>query len=706
MQPWKNYWRINPGLTILMSSVLVILVMIDRWIEYEYTLIPQEKMRQEIAFRGSTTRMWQTVSDLMLADNRVATETYLTSYSSDFGFESVALILNRQILLSNKFAQRGGSAKDISCYHSTWVNQATSGLKPIIEAHPLRSNQICAVIPIALKERTASLRPENLAVLVVQYDMTPGIMSLKQQIWRPEQLLRYLGFALIAAFLITLIMRRFVINPLQNIRLRMEEYGSGDMLARVQLEGSCELVDVANNFNKLAEQVNASDAKIRESEDRWVKALDAAGDGVWDWNLKNDTVFFSNQWKRILGYQADEVGDSIDEWTSRVHPDDLPHAQESIKKHIDGVTDVYRSTYRMRCKDGRYKWFFDRGMVFERSPSGEALRLTGVHSDISEQKQVEEALKNSQQQFELAMLGSNDGLWDWRLADNSVYYSPRWKMMLGYHDDELENDFSIWEKLVHPDDLNKAKEELALCITGKKDLYEVEFRLLHKAQHWVSVLSRAIVVKDADNHVSRIVGTHMDLTEIRAMQKELEESRQQLKKMAFYDVLTGLPNRRLLEDCMNDLLVHNRRAGNILAVAMMDLDGFKQVNDTYGHDVGDELLKSVSERLTLSMRAEDTIARLGGDEFVLLFTGLLKPESVLEGLERVVHTIGQPYFIDGNECRVTASIGVAFFPQDGETGDTLLRYADLAMYRSKQAGRNQFSIYEAYMSDFDSEHSD
>jgi len=173
--------------------------------------------------------------------------------------------------------------------------------------------------------------------------------------------------------------------------------------------------------------------------------------------------------------------------------------------------------------------------------------------------------------------------------------------------------------------------------------------------------------------------------------------------MAFYDALTGLPNRRLLEDRMNELLDgHSRKGDEVLAVAMMDLDGFKQVNDTLGHDVGDELLKSVSERLTLCMRETDTIARLGGDEFVLLFSELQGPASVSEGLERVIRTIAQPYMIEGNECRVTASIGVAFFPQDAISGDTLLRYADLALYRSKQAGRNRFSIYDTYMNDFDS----
>ncbi len=699
----RNCWRLNPGLTLIISILMIALVMLDRWVEYEYTLIPQEKERQERHFHDVSARMWQTVSDLMLNDNRTTTESYITGYSGDSGFEMIAVVDDGRVLLANTLALKGSTTKNISCYQGIWVSQAVTEFSPVIEKHPDRANKICAVMPITLLERSTSLRPESLAVLVVEYNMAPAIATLQQHIWHPNQWIRHLAFALAVAFLISVILKRSVIRPLNQIRQRMKEFTQGNVLARVEMSGNCELMDVARNFNELADQVSEAELAVRRSEERWVKALDGAGDGVWDWDLRTNKVFYSNQWKLMLGYRIDEVGDSLNEWSERVHPEDLPQAMKDMEEHLAGHTEVYRTVYRMRCKNGDYKWFFDRGMVFERDENGKALRVTGTHTDISDQKQTEAALQESQQQFELAMLGSNDGLWDWRISDNQVYFSPRWKNMLGYEDDELENSFKVWEELVHPDDLHLAKEEVARCVVGKKGLYEVEFRLRHKKGHWVYVLSRAIVVKDEDDHVARLVGTHMDLTEIRAVQKQLEESRQQLKKMAFYDALTGLPNRRLLEDRMVQLLEESQQSGDVLAVAMMDLDGFKQVNDTLGHDVGDELLKAVSGRLNLCMRDSDTIARLGGDEFVLLFSELSKPEDVVSGLERVITVIGKPYMIEGNECRVTASIGVAFFPNDAKTGDILLRYADLAMYRSKQAGRNQFSVYEAYMSDFDQE---
>lgn len=697
----KTCWNLNFGLTLLISLLMILFVMLDRWLEFEQALIPQEKSRQQVEFRDTVSRMWQTVSDLMLADNRVTTESFITGYSSDAGFETIVLIDDGRVLLSNRLGLKDEGIKQLSCYQRAWVSRAIMEFSPIIDAHPLRENRLCAVMPVTLLEQSTSLRPNSMAVLVVEFDMSPDIRALKSHIWHPDQWIRHLIFALIVALFISLLINRFVVRPLKIIRLRMKEYADGNILARADLKGNCELVDVAKNFNELADKVNTAEQEVRRSEERWIKALDAAGDGVWDWDLRTGHVFFSGQWKRMLGYENNEIASSLDEWSERVHPADLPQAIRDMDDHLSGKKTVYRTMYRMRCKNGEYKWFFDRGMVFERDAEGNALRVTGTHTDITEQKNTEAALQESQQQFELAMQGSSDGLWDWRLDENRVYYSPRWKSMLGYSDDELENKFSVWEQLLHPDDLPLAKEEVARCVTGKKDQYEVEFRLKHKAGHWVYVLSRAIVIKDNDGHVSRMVGTHMDLTEIRAVQKQLEESRQQLKKLAFYDALTGLPNRRLLEERLVSLLEQSDREKCKLAVALMDLDGFKQVNDTLGHDIGDELLQAVAGRLNLCMRESDTIARLGGDEFVLLFSGLEHVENVFAGLDRVVSVIGKPYMIEGHECRVTASIGVAFYPDNAATGDTLLRYADLAMYRSKQAGRDQYSVYNPQMSDFE-----
>ncbi len=700
---FDNCWRLTRGLTILISLILVMLVILDGWLEYKYTLVPQEKSRQLQRLNESSARMWQTVSDLMLADRQAIAEGLITSYSANTRFRSITLIDEGRVLLANQLSLKGSKAGDISCYRKTWVSEAVTESTPVTVEHPSRENHLCSVMPVTMLERSTSLRPERLAVLVVEYDMSPAISALTQQIWSSGQWIRLLAFALLAALMITFILNHFIVRPLQLIRARMQEYGQGNDLTRVELEGSCELRAVAENFNELMAKVSVAEQEVRLSEERWIKALDAAGDGVWDWDLRTNKLFFSSQWKRMLGYREDEVGDTFKDWSERLHPDDLDDALSRVDAHLAGETDVYRATYRMRCKNGNYRWFMDRGMVFERDGDGKALRVTGTHSDISEQKRTEVALKESQQQFQLAMQGSNDGLWDWRLRDNSIYFSPRWKSMLGYADDELENKLSVWESLLHPDDLLAAREEAARCVTGKKDQYEVEFRLRHKQGHWVYALSRAIALKDENGHVERLVGTHVDLTEIRAVQKQLEESRHQLKKLAFYDALTGLPNRRLLEENMSKQLADSQVNHKVMAVAMMDLDGFKQVNDTHGHEIGDELLQAVADRLKLCMREHDDIARLGGDEFVLLFSGLANVEGVIPDLERIVTVIGKPYIITGYECRVTASIGVAFFPEDALTGDILLRYADLAMYRSKQTGRNQYSIYTAQMSDFDSE---
>ncbi|MFG1491622.1 HAMP domain-containing protein, partial [Oceanospirillum sp. HFRX-1_2] len=223
--------------------------------------------------------------DLMLTDNRTTTESYITGYSADTAFEVITVIDNGRVLLSNKLAQKGATTKDISCYQRRWVSQAVTEFSPVIQAHPSRQNRLCAVMPITLLEQSNSLRPESMAVLVVEYNMTPAISALQQHIWNPAQWVRHLVFALFVAFLISVLLKRSVIRPLNQIRQRMKEYAQGNVLARVELKGNCELMDVARNFNELVDQISEAELEVRRSEERWIKALDGAGDGVWDLDL-------------------------------------------------------------------------------------------------------------------------------------------------------------------------------------------------------------------------------------------------------------------------------------------------------------------------------------------------------------------------------------------------------------------------------------
>jgi PAS domain S-box-containing protein len=232
-----------------------------------------------------------------------------------------------------------------------------------------------------------------------------------------------------------------------------------------------------------------------------------------------------------------------------------------------------------------------------------------------------DALARSEEQFELAMRGANDGLWDYDIVENSVFFSPRWKSMIGYAEEEVGHSIEEWSKRVHPDDSPAAISAFEAHLRGETDLFEASFRFRHRHGHWLHVLSRGIAVKGADGKPTRMVGTHTDITERKAAEE-------QIRTLAFYDPLTALPNRRLLLERLRMALSYNTRARHYGALLFIDLDNFKFLNDTMGHETGDQLLVEVAQRLQLSVRKGDMVARLGGDEFIVML------EAVDESLEQ------------------------------------------------------------------------
>jgi len=685
-----------PWLPLIISLLLVTMVLADRWLSYKQVMIPRETERQTAMLQQTSNRMWLQISSLMIEGNLGATENYLTSFIANPGFKTLALINQGKVILANRFALKGQKVISLKCYMADRILPMQQANK--VSLYPLSDTELCVFIPVYSSDDDSVIRPqrEN-SFLLIRYSLQPAINQLRDEVFHISHFSRGLLFALITGMLLTFLISYIVLRPLKAVRFTMKQFCQGKHHSRIRLTGRGEFSDLGDNFNQLVAQLSTAEQMLKDSEQRWIYALDAAGDGVWDWDTRTDKVFFSAQWKKMLGFDDNEIGDHLEEWSERVHPEDLPAAMAALEAHLQGRTPVYRNEHRLRCKNGEYKWVLDRGMVFERDAQGAAIRVIGTHSDITTQKKTQKQLQESQQRFELAMQGATDGLWDWQIDIHQVYYSPRWKQMLGYQDHELKNEFSTWERLVHKDDIAVARKELQDCITGKKDHYEVEFRMQHKQGGWLHILSRAIVVTGDNSRVERLVGTHMDITEIRQVQTQLEQSQAQLEKLAFYDVLTGLPNRRLLEDRLQQQLAAVRRNDELMAVAMMDLDGFKQVNDTKGHDTGDELLKEIAERLKLCIREVDTVARLGGDEFVLILSKLQHREDVVPILERVLNSVSLPCILKKGSARVSASIGISFYPAHGETGDLLLRRADIAMYASKNSGRNQFNFYQAYM---------
>jgi diguanylate cyclase (GGDEF)-like protein/PAS domain S-box-containing protein len=365
-------------------------------------------------------------------------------------------------------------------------------------------------------------------------------------------------------------------------------------------------------------------------------------------------------------------------------PEEYADIYYSLEKKVFSGVNIANEIQETLDKYGNKGWVDNKKYPIK-NDKGEIVGLFGIARDITERKQIENKLKESEERLALAMLGTQDGLWDWNLLTDKVYYSPRWKSMLGYAENEIENNFSDWKRLVHPDDLDGALFNIEYFLKNKALNYTAEFRMQHKAGHYINILSRAFVVEGSDGNVTRLVGTHIDVTE----QKKAEAM---LSYQSTHDDLTGLLNRREFERIMEQLVTDARENAQCHALCYLDLDQFKVVNDTCGHAAGDEMLKQISLVLQKIVRNSDNLARLGGDEF-----GILLKNCALEDARRLANSI-QTELKDcllafkGHSFRASASIGLVPITATTINSIELLKDADAACYMAKDGGRNRIHV--------------
>ena len=272
-----------------------------------------------------------------------------------------------------------------------------------------------------------------------------------------------------------------------------------------------------------------AETALRTSEERLTLAFAGAREGVWDWNLDTGGVVYSPRWKQMLGYADEEVEPHVGAWERLLHPDDRTRARE-LNERVARGADTYEGEFRLRHKDGHYVDVLSRGYPVRGEPGGPVARIVGTHLDLTERKQAEAALRDSEERLRLAFAGAQEGVWDWNLETGAVVYSARWRQMLGYSEDEIEPHVSAWERLVHPDDRPRADQANERVARGDPT-YEAEFRLRHEDGHYVHVLSRGYPVRRGpDGQVVRIVGTHFDLTERKRVEEALLRAHDELER--------------------------------------------------------------------------------------------------------------------------------------------------------------------------------
>ena len=309
-----------------------------------------------------------------------------------------------------------------------------------------------------------------------------------------------------------------------------------------------------------------------------------------------------------------------------------------------------------------------------------------------EQNRTLEALRESEERYALSARGANDGLWVWDLGAGTVYYSDRWKEMLGFSQDEIGDSPEEWFERVHPDDVAMLRADIDAHRHGATPSIDHEHRMRGKNGEYRWMLARGVAVRDAAGDATRIAGSQTDITE-----RKLAIDR--LTHDAFHDALTGLPNRALFMDRLGRSTERARRhAGHQFAVLFLDLDRFKVVNDSLGHTFGDQLLINVAERLRHALRGADTVARLGGDEFTILLE-IDHLADAARTAERIQEELRLPFHIGEHEIFTTASIGIALSATGYERPHDVLRDADIAMYRAKSRGRGIHEVFDKTMHD-------
>ena len=315
--------------------------------------------------------------------------------------------------------------------------------------------------------------------------------------------------------------------------------------------------------------------------------------------------------------------------------------------------------------------------------------LARIHAQLS-RKQAEEALRDSEERYALAMRGANDGLWDWNLRTNDMYFSLRWKEMLGCQEDDIADSIEEWLARVHPEDRERLETMLRMHLQGQTEHFEHEHRMLHQDGTYRWVLSRGLAVRDCTGNVTRMAGSQTDITE---------------RKVA--DGLTGLPNRSSFMERLAHAHERARRhKDSMFAVLFLDLDRFKVINDSLGYVVGDQLLIALARRLGTSLRSSDTIARLGGaptmarlggDEFTILLDDIHNVSDATCVAERLQQQLAAPFTISGHEVFATASMGIALSATGYDRPEDILRDAETAMYRAKNRGKACYEVFDTAM---------
>lgn len=424
-----------------------------------------------------------------------------------------------------------------------------------------------------------------------------------------------------------------------------------------------------------------AELELQKSKETLDLVLKSSNDGIWDWNVIDDTIERSLSWSQILGHTTQGLAANRAEWLALIHPDDLERANQQMNSFLAGEQSRYSMELRMRHLDGHYVYVLTRGYIV-RDAQGQAVRVCGTTSDLSVQKEADAKLSLAAAVFQQ----SREGITVTDAQCNIIMVNKAFTDMTGYTEAEvLGNNPRLQASGRHNRDFFQAMWESIAA----KGHWEGEIWNCRKDgtiyPEWLTIAA----MRNGKNEVTHYIGSFSDLSDAKAAEGRIQH-------LSHFDTLTGLPNRALLQDRTEHGISMAQRAGEPLTMMLVGIDHLRSVNDSLGHHIGDDLLVEMARRLSDAVREQDTVARLGGKEFVLVLPGT-SGEGGAHLATGLLWKLAQPLSLEGHELTLTASIGIASYPDNGGDFDTLLKSVEIAMHRAQSQGRDTFQFYSEAM---------
>lgn len=492
-----------------------------------------------------------------------------------------------------------------------------------------------------------------------------------------------LALLFIVSLLLIFFLQRFLIKPLNLFSSAMSDRDEdGVPKSNIPSSDYREIAVLADTVNDMLAVTSQARDKVRLEHQNLENVINATRAGTWYWNIQTGEAEFNERWAEILGFSLNELKPvSIDTWLSLVHPDDLQVSEQLLESYFNGQIDFYECETRMRHKAGHWVWILESGKVTKWTEAGEPLEMFGTHLDITARKHDEEQLALAASVYKQV----HEGILITNKQGRIVDVNDAFTRITGYSKEDV---------------IGKSPGILKSGRHGK-DFYAILWRSLKRQGFWSGEvwnkrkngevypeLITISAVKSKAGDIDHYVALFSDITSIK-------EHEFQLQQIAHYDTLTGLPNRLLLRDRLRVAMTRAKSHNQPLALLFLDLDGFKAVNDSYGHDIGDQLLIVLAERIPSLLKEDDTFARLGGDEFIVILPDITDIESVDIIVQRILDSISDSIRVGELELQVSGSLGVALYPDDDDIdADQLIRQADQAMYHAKLAGKNCFHFFD------------